>query len=329
MAAAVSVLLAVLGLLAWLTLPEAPLRLAEPVELVAALPLPPELEPPEPDLPAATPEIVPPAIGSTAAVIGAPPLEALTELATPGPYGDVPSRSAELSPWQAYRRTPADLSPSGRIALLVIGLGLDPVITEDAAHLSSDISLAFSPYGDETADWMRYARWQGHEVLMTLPLEPEDYPIDNPGPVTLFSTDDRAAIDDGLTWLMAQGEAYVGFSGPVGVFNQRSFEPIALSLKERGLGYVELDGQDLGAMAQAIDLPYLGITRRIDEDLAPAAIAAALEAIEKQAIAGGTALAYTRPYPLVFDMIEEWTAQLDEKGLTLVPLTSILAEPSG
>ncbi|MEO1017387.1 MAG: divergent polysaccharide deacetylase family protein [Pseudomonadota bacterium] len=330
------------GLWAWLQASDIPVRLAERIEVVEALPI--RTEPPaeveeataEPppsievlEAPVEGPQ--PPAIGLAPAVAGAPPVDPFEALLVDGPYGQVPTVSGDQTSWTAYQRQSLDLSPAGRIALVVVGLGLDPELTEAAADLPADIALAFSPYGDRTAGWMRYARWRGHEVMMTLPLEPVEYPRVNPGPATLFKDANDDEIKEILAWLMGRGQGYVGFAGPAGIFGRHPdrFVPIARSLRDHGLALFELGGTELASAARPLSLPFQEIGSRLDGSLAPADIEAALHALERQAIAEGVAVAYTRPYPLVFRMIEEWAATLDDEGLALVPLTSTLPAHAG
>ena len=47
------------------------------------------------------------------------------------------------------------------------------------------VTLAFAPYGAEPGKLVERARSLGHEVLLQIPLEPFDYPDNDPGPQTL------------------------------------------------------------------------------------------------------------------------------------------------
>ena len=50
------------------------------------------------------------------------------------------------------------------------------------------VTLAFSPYARDLEGWIAAARRAGHEVLLGLPMEPTDYPRQDPGPKTLLTS---------------------------------------------------------------------------------------------------------------------------------------------
>ena len=49
-------------------------------------------------------------------------------------------------------------------------------------------TLAFTPYGSDPAKLAERARAQRHEILLQIPMEPFDYPDNDPGPQTLLTT---------------------------------------------------------------------------------------------------------------------------------------------
>jgi len=76
------------------------------------------------------------------------------------------------------------------------------------------LTLAFAGGGNSLARGMRSARQKGHEIVMQVPLEPFDYPQNDPGPHTLLA--DQPARDnlEKLYWLLARmGEARVSLPG--------------------------------------------------------------------------------------------------------------------
>ena len=54
------------------------------------------------------------------------------------------------------------------------------------------------------------ARGEGHEVLLQVPMEPFDYPDNDPGPQTLLTSLDAGQNIDRLHWLMSRFQGYVG-----------------------------------------------------------------------------------------------------------------------
>ena len=109
------------------------------------------------------------------------PAPELVEQSNQGPLPKV-SSDGRMS-WQVYARPsdPGDGRP--RVAIIFGGLGLSRAATEAAINrLPGAVTLAFDPYAEGLEDWVVVARKVGHEVLMGLPMEPEDFPQRDPGP---------------------------------------------------------------------------------------------------------------------------------------------------
>ncbi|MGH6836412.1 MAG: divergent polysaccharide deacetylase family protein, partial [Methylocella sp.] len=132
------------------------------------------------------------------------------QLIEQAPHGLIPRIGADgARPSEDFAR-PA-LSSGGltkgspRIALLIGGMGLAPRATDSAiATLPGAVTLGFAPYGADLARETARARAAGHEVVLQIPMEPFDFPRDNPGPHTLLAGAGKAANSDNLKWLMSQ-----------------------------------------------------------------------------------------------------------------------------
>lgn len=130
-------------------------------------------------------------------------------------YGLLPKSGPEgATPAKIYARPigPEPMAkPAGRIALLVGGLGISQSGTADAiAKLPPPVSLAFAPYGTELERTVQRARGEGHEVFLQLPMEPFDYPDNDPGPHTLLTGPKAPDNIDKLHWALGRFTGYVG-----------------------------------------------------------------------------------------------------------------------
>ena len=47
-------------------------------------------------------------------------------------------------------------------------------------HTPAEVTLAFDPYAKNVGDWVGLARTAGHETLISLPMEPDDFPTSDP-----------------------------------------------------------------------------------------------------------------------------------------------------
>jgi polysaccharide deacetylase 2 family uncharacterized protein YibQ len=256
-------------------------------------------------------------------------------------YGLLPRVGADgTRPSEAYARPPLIptrlKSGAPRIALLVGGLGLSETGTQDAiVKLPGAVSLGFAPYGTQVEREASQAREAGHETFLQAPMEPFDYPANNPGPHTLLSSLSPAENLDNLHWLMARFTGYVGVTNFLGAkltADKDAFSPILGDIAMRGLLYVD-DGSSPRSLArelaQASNLRASVADVVIDENETPQAIEAALVKLEALARANGSAIGVATALPVSLDHVGRWADNLEGRGLALVPLSSIALRGPG
>ena len=97
------------------------------------------------------------------------------------------------------------------------GLGIGASATGDAiAKLPKTVTLAFTPLRERSSRWVGRARSAGHEILLQLPMEPFDYPDNDPGPQTLLTNFAAAQNIDRLHWFLSRFQGYVGVTNFMG-----------------------------------------------------------------------------------------------------------------
>ena len=75
----------------------------------------------------------------------------------------------------------ADRPNAPRIAIVVTGLGISALGTNDAlTKLPAPVTFGFAPYGADLDRLAARARDGGHELLLQVPMEPFDYPDNDP-----------------------------------------------------------------------------------------------------------------------------------------------------
>ena len=106
-------------------------------------------------------------------------------------YGMIPVVSDGLKPFTVYAAE-ADRVKAAKmpvVSIVVGGLGVGAAKTTDAImKLPAAVTLAFTPYGSDPGKLAERARAQRHEILLQIPMEPFDYPDNDPGPQTLLTT---------------------------------------------------------------------------------------------------------------------------------------------
>jgi polysaccharide deacetylase 2 family uncharacterized protein YibQ len=235
--------------------------------------------------------------------------------------------------WHVYAHPAPPANGRPRIAVVISGMGLSEVPTRLAVQrLPAPVSLAFTPYGEALQEWVAQARASGHEVLLELPMEPYDYPENDPGPHALLTSLSAEENTDRLEWLLSRFSGYAGvinFFGGKFSTAETALGPVMAELKGRGLMIVDNQSASrskISDIAKQIDLPFVSATSQLDTDLTAAGIDAKLADLEKKAVAEGFAAAVGSPFPLTIERINLWTEQLNAKGIILVPVTALISK---
>ncbi|MEZ5839113.1 MAG: divergent polysaccharide deacetylase family protein [Hyphomicrobiales bacterium] len=255
-------------------------------------------------------------------------------LSEAGPHGALPKVAADgTRPMVAYGR-PAPKGAVGqpRIAVVVSGLGLSQTATQEAIRmLPSDVTLAFAPYGNSLSRWVGRARQDGHEILLQLPLEPFDYPDNDPGPHTLLTSLAADANADRLHWLMARMNSYAGVMNYMGArftATPTALDPLLAELAKRGL-YIVDDGSSSRSLtathAPEFNLPFARGDLVIDTMPSKDEIDARLLRLETLAQTHGYAVGIASGLPITVGRIAEWAKTLRDRGFLLVPASAIAA----
>lgn len=239
------------------------------------------------------------------------------------------SRAAEV-----YSRPlmwPKSLKPGApRVAIVVGGMGLSRSATAEALDkLPGEVTLAFAPYGPDLVAQAAKARARGHEIMLQAPMEPVDYPVNDPGPKTLTSSVDEAQNIERLRWLMSRFSGYVGivnFLGGKLSADAGAFLPILREIGERGLVYVD-DGTSSRSLARTLGpearVPVVTTDVVLDAVPRPETIDSALARLEAVARSNGFAVGSATGLPVTLDRIERWAHGLESRGIALVPLSAM------
>lgn len=270
----------------------------------------------------------------------APEVHAAPPLATHGPLPAAPIAGlwapgpggGKLPVVAPGGRTPAEayarpFTPDGRprVALVIGGLGLNAQTTRAAIEqLPAEITLSFAPYGEDLQGWIDLARRHGHEVLLETPLEPNDYPQNDPGPYTLMSGARPEETVRKLEWLMSRATGYFGLTNYLGsrfLKSDMAVTTLSAVLKQRGLAFID-DGQANGRGAGQ----RASADRIIDDQLSAEAINRQLKAVEGGAVQRGQALGSGFAYPVTINQVARWAEGLSARGFQLAPASAVTSK---
>jgi len=228
------------------------------------------------------------------------------------------------------RKLPTEMTDAPRIAIIVGGLGISAMGTAEAlSKLPAPVTLGFAPYGADLDKLAERARAENHEILLQAPMEPFDYPDNDPGPQTLLTSLTPDQNIDRLHWQMSRFQGYVGIVSYMGArftASEPSLAPVLRETAKRGLIYVD-DGASPRSIASQFagshNMPFAKADVVIDTVPTPVEIDRALARLEMAARDHGTAVGLANALPGTVTRIAEWAKKVEARGFLLVPITMV------
>lgn len=235
------------------------------------------------------------------------------------------------APWQAYARPfPAD-DTRPRIALVIADVGWSPTSLDlILARLPGAVTLAFAAGAPDLQAAVDKARADGHEALIQVPLEPQGFPRNDPGPNTLLTTLSDEKNVARLETAMSAATGYVGLTSLTGskfLTNPEAVRAMMTQVQRRGLIYVDAwltAGSLATRTATGLNVPRAVSDVMIDRVPTAAGIQAQLAELERLAKANGVAVGFAQPYPVTVEELANWFLTLRDRGVVLAPVSAVV-----
>ena len=221
----------------------------------------------------------------------------------------------------------ADARPN--VAILLVGLGLvDGLSREANESLPAAVSFALSPYSVSPERLLGAMRQRGHEYLLSVPLEPAAFPLNDAGPHALLSGAPPERNDRNLAWVLGRVTGEVGITGALDGQRGERFasvtsllKPVLSEIGRRGMFYIDPrpgSSPSTEVAGRSVDIVIDDPPDRADIDLR-------LQQLERIARDTGTALGLAGPpRPILLDRLAAWSATLDGKGIALLPVSRLV-----
>ena len=236
-------------------------------------------------------------------------------------------------PMQAYAAgwDPADVRR--KIAVLIADIGLSAQSSGDAAdRLPAAMSFAISPYAVQNQALLARIRAAGHEMLVSLPMEPASFGLADAGPRALLTSGSRDSNGIHLNWALSRFPGYVGVTGALGPLRGERFaasaqmSDILAVIARAGLLYIDprigiakADPAAETALVQRnVDLVLDSNgadAREIDRRLAQLETIARRDGAALGLAAGAT--------PIMIERLVTWASRLAATDLVLVPVSAM------
>ncbi len=232
---------------------------------------------------------------------------------------------------ETFRAPPLseETKQKSKIVIIVTDLGLSKSLTLEALQLPKNFTLGFSPYANNVDEWIDQAVSKGFETIINLPMQPTDYPVNDPGPYALLQ---NLAIGENLSrldWVLSRSKKIVGVytsSNETFTSSRANLLPVLENLKKKrkifAYGNISND-QSLTSLTGSIQSEYTPVHISIDEELIESKITNNLLRLEGLAQSSGFSVGYINPYPLTIKLVNKWLDDLDSKAVTIVPLSNL------
>ncbi len=219
------------------------------------------------------------------------------------PPGVRPPFEEPKAPGPPKQSVPAHKAPCQvpRVAIIIDDMGYDLSLDRAFIQLEAPLSFAFLPQAPFTRKLAREAGRNGRDVLVHLPLEPENKSLD-PGPGVL-------TVDMGFDVMLSQLKQDLdAVPGAIGVNNhmgsrftadKKAMEIILTEIKRRGLFFVDSRTTKYTVAyktALSLGVPSTERSVFLDDDTRPESIKSELERLRKLALSRGMAVAIGHPH---------------------------------
>ncbi len=239
----------------------------------------------------------------------------------------LPARNADntVAPWEHYSK-PYNSDGSPRLlALVVTDVGINTQQTQQFLSLDERITLAFSPYAPDLREQVNAARMSGFESWLMLPLQHNNYPIHDYGPLTLLKEEEPA---DNLQRVQTMLSSSDGIVGLLGTFDERfsagkQMGIVFDELHKRGI-LLGLHTKDFNPKLHSYMVQHLH--SHINARTVPASTKQLFRDIESYVHSKGNIAVTLSAMPSVLNALDDWIATLPANNIRLVPFSALAKE---
>lgn len=224
------------------------------------------------------------------------------------------------------------------VGLVLTGLGGDTAFDRSVLKRTEPFAIALSVADESQARLLKEARDGAHEIVLLVPMEPERYPTQNPGPGTLLVSMGGGRIESmtrGYVKKAGHPVAVANYMGSMATQDEPFVKALYAALQKEGLGFLHLSPaprsvcRELAASEGiAYDVPdaLLDAETRKGRDKA---LAAAWDVVLERAARRGEALVVMRATPASLAWLDRALAQGEATRFRLVPPSQVLHRAPG
>jgi polysaccharide deacetylase 2 family uncharacterized protein YibQ len=226
---------------------------------------------------------------------------------------------------------PAQAPAAPLVSIVIDDLGHNPREDRRAIALPAAVAVAILPHTDRSVALAEEARRAGKEVLLHLPMDPEDDTHAHAGPGRIESHMSAPEVAAMFGYDLQTVPHAVGVNNHMGsriTQNVASMKALMRAIRARGnlffLDSLTSPNSVAARIAQENGIPTLRRDVFLDNDRSEQAVSDSLQRLEKLAATQGRAVAIGHPYPETLTALERWLPQARARGIRVVPLAVML-----
>lgn len=225
--------------------------------------------------------------------------------------------------YQAYGSTVTLQSNKKNLGFIIGGLGLDHELTIEAIKtLPPHVTLGFVPYSPNLQSYIDMARDFGHESILEIPMESNDFPRNDAGDHALLVKDSPQEYKRKIEWLLSRATGYSGVMNYLGnkYLSNPSSEQFFETIKQAGLYFIENPMQGASNHDMALDLPYRKSNILFDRELSADFMVSELtksESLKNPIIVGYAS-------KLTLNLMRNYITSYNQKNIQIIPIHKII-----
>jgi uncharacterized protein len=216
-----------------------------------------------------------------------------------------------------------------KIAIIIDDIGYDKAIAKKFLGLNVVLTFSILPYSPYEKSIARSVHSKGYDVMLHLPMEPDEYPSINPGPGALLTS---MTPDQLINQLNKDLDAFPFIKGVNNHMGSKlttespQLNQIFSVLKEKGLFFIDsrtTPDTHCKPSAELFKVPFAQKDVFIDHIPNPEIIRKQILRLILIAVSHGEAVGIGHPHPETYDILRQMLPELEKKA-TLVRASDIV-----
>lgn len=218
----------------------------------------------------------------------------------------------------------------GKVAIIVDDLGRGTHAAKQLLAIGQPLTFAVLPGEPHAANVAELAHAAGYEVILHTPMEPQGFPVIDPGEDALLVGQTDAQLREQLLTLLHRVPHAAGANNHMGsrfTEDARAMAVVMDVLQERGLFFVDSLTTSRSVGAGEAAAAGVSLARRdvfLDNVAEVGAVVKELRQLARTARRNGAAVGICHPYPETLQALQQELPRLAAEGVEFVPVSALL-----